>query len=150
MSGERPLRIELSPSRALTGAILFVHGLGAACAVLVLPAPWGVALGAALAALGLAAAWDRALLRGACAVRAIEPCGPEQATIELRNGERFSVRISGRRSVNRFWLALPVRLRRRRTLLVTADMLEREAFRTLRLWALWGKAPGAVPAPLSA
>jgi len=106
-------------------------------------------LDAACAALVLAAAWDRALLHGARVVRAIEPSGTEQATSELRNGERFSARISGRRSVKRFSLALPVRRHGRRTL-VRADMLEREAFRTLRLWTLWAKAPGVAPAPLPA
>ncbi|MDA8108170.1 MAG: hypothetical protein M0015_06015 [Betaproteobacteria bacterium] len=150
MSGARSRRIELSPSRALTGAILLVHGLGAACVAAALPAPWGGVLGSALFALGLAAAWDRALLRGARAVRAIEPTGADEATIELRNGERFSTRVAGRGSVNRFWVALPVRLRARRTLFVTADMLEPETFRTLRLWALWGRMPGVARAPHSA
>lgn len=147
MSGARAGRFELAPSPALTGVILLVHGLGAACLATVVPTPWGGALGAAVFVLGLAAAWDRALLRGTRAVCAIEPTGSDMVVIELRNGERFSTRIAKRRSVNRFWVALPVRLRRRRTLFVTADMLGRETFRTLRLWALWGRLPGVVRAP---
>ena len=96
--------------------------------------------------LGLAATWDRALLRGPRAVQAIEPTGPQVAIVELRNGERLSIRVSGRRSVNRFWLSLPVRMSARRRLLVTADMLEPEEFRALRLWAIWGKVPPGVAA----
>jgi hypothetical protein len=151
LSGARPLRIELSPSYALAGVVLLVHALGAACAAIALPWPWGGALGLALLGLGLAATWDRALLRGPRAVRAIEPTGPQAAIVELRNGERLSIRISGRRSVNRFWLSLPVRMSARGRVLVTVDMLEPEEFRALRLWAIWGKVPpGVAAAPRSA
>lgn len=139
MSNARSLRIELSPSRALTAALLAVHGVGGAAAAATLPAPWGGALAAALCALGMAAAWDRALLRGARALRALELLGPDDALVELRDGTRCALRPGVRRSVNKLWLALPVRLPGRRSVLICADMLEPQEFRVLRLWALCGR-----------
>jgi hypothetical protein len=47
-------------------------------------------------------------------------------------------------------VALPVRRPVRRTILVTRDMLDAGSFRALRVWALWGKLPGASAMPSSA
>ena len=50
---------------------------------------------------------------------------------------------------NRYWVSIPLEAPRRRSLLVTADMLEGRDFRHLRLWALWRRLPGVAPGQLS-
>lgn len=99
-------------------------------------------------ALGAATAWDRALLRSARSLRAIEIVGPGAVTLALANGERLSARVEGRRGVNRYWVALPVRSTMRCTILLSADMLETEPFRVIRLWALWDRVPGVASGQL--
>ena len=140
MSGSRSLRLQLSPSPAFATALVALHASAALCILLVLPSVPGAALAICLMALGLAAAWSRALLKSASSVRAIE-LEAGGASFELAGGERFAARLTERRYVNRFMVALPVRGRVRRTVLVTRDMLGEESFRVLRIWALWGKLP---------
>ncbi len=140
MSGSRSLRLQLSPSPAFATALVALHASAALCIVLVLPSVPGAALAICLMALGLAVAWSRALLKSASSVRAIE-LEAGGASFELAGGERFAARLTERRYVNRFMVALPVRGRVRRTVLVTLDMLGEESFRVLRIWALWGKLP---------
>ncbi|HSU63015.1 MAG TPA: protein YgfX [Burkholderiales bacterium] len=140
MSGSRSLRLQLSPSPAFATALVALHASAALCILLVLPSVAGAALAICLMALGLAAAWSRALLKSASSVRAIE-LEAGGASFELAGGERFAARLTERRYVNRFMVALPVRGRLRRTVLVTLDMLGEESFRVLRIWALWGKLP---------
>ena len=107
-----------------------------------------MAVAIALLLLGFAAAWSRALLRSRASVRALEISGPSLA-IELAGGEKLPVEIAERRYVSR--LAVSIQLRRpRRTILVTADMLPAHDFRRLRIWALWGRLPGAAAAQLPA
>jgi len=140
LSGSRSLRLQLSPSPAFATALVALHASAALCILLVLPSVAGAALAICLMALGLAAAWSRALLKSASSVRAIE-LEAGGASFELAGGERFAARLTERRYVNRFMVALPVRGRLRRTVLVTLDMLGEESFRVLRIWALWGKLP---------
>ncbi len=140
MSASRSLRLQLSPSPAFATALVALHASAALCILLVLPSVPGAALAICLMALGLAAAWSRALLKSASSVRAIE-LEAGGASFELAGGERFAARLTERRYVNRFMVALPVRGRVRRTVLVTLDMLGEESFRVLRIWALWGKLP---------
>ena len=147
MSGA--IRFDLSASPALAAAILAAHASAGVAAALVLPGVPGLLLGAALLALGMAAAWGRALLRASHSVRAIELTGAE-AVFELANGERFAAPIAARRYVSRFMVTLPVGRPLSRTLLVTADMLSRETFRKLRIWALWGRLPGVAAKQLPA
>ncbi len=104
-----------------------------------------MALAAALVALGVAAAWSRALLRGRGAVRGLE-LRKNEALVELGSGEKKDVTVAPRRYVSRLFVSLTfgaAAFHRHggRTLLVTADMLDRHEFRRLRVWALWGKAP---------
>jgi hypothetical protein len=134
------LRIELSPSPALAGATLLAHGAAAACLAAVVPGVAGWPLAALVLALGAASAWNRALLRGARAVRAIRWLAPEEA--EFLGGDGTSVRapIAPGGSVNRFWVTLRAGAPVRRTILIAADMADPRAFRALRLWALWGRA----------
>jgi len=140
LSGSRSLRLQLSPSPAFATALVALHASAALCILLVLPSVAGAALAICLMALGLAAAWSRALLKSASSVRAIE-LEAGGASFELAGGERFAARLTERRYVSRFMVALLVRGRLRRTVLVTLDMLGEESFRVLRIWALWGKLP---------
>ena len=106
-------------------------------------------LASCLMVLGVAAAWSRALLRSPASVRALEVSGSE-VTLELASGERIACQPAGRRYVNRFMVTLPLRPPMRRTVLITGDMLENDAFRRLRIWALWGKLPGVATGQLPA
>ncbi len=134
-------RLELSPSWSLFAAILGLLALAAASVLTVMQGLSAVALAAALLVLGAAAAWARALHRSGASVRAIELSGNDML-LELRDGRRAAAELGGARHVSRFMVTLPVRRPVRRTILVTRDMLPPEEFRRLRLWALWGKAPG--------
>jgi len=141
LSARAPLRLELAPSRALAATIVALHATAAVCVLLVLPSSAGAVLASCLMFLGLAAAWGRALLKSPASVRALEVSGSE-VTLELASGERIVCQPAGRRYVNRFMVSLPLRPPMRRTVLITGDMLESDAFRRLRIWALWGKLPG--------
>jgi hypothetical protein len=131
------------------------HAAAAVAAYLVLPSLAGALLAVALVALGAAAAWNRALLKAAGSVRAIEIGGP-QPVFELHDGTRLAAPVAARRYVSRYMVALPYRTSAAagrplgRTLLVSADMLSAAEFRRLRLWALWNRLPGVAPAQLAA
>jgi hypothetical protein len=131
--------LQLSPSATLAILIVAAHLAAAGAAAAALPGGPGALLAAALAALGLAAAWSRALLRSRRSMRRIR-IEAGQASVELADGESFPVEPAGH--VSRFMVTL-ASPRRPRRLLVTADMLGGEAFRALRVWALWGKVPVA-------
>ena len=146
MSG---LRLELSPSRGLASLIAALHAAAAVSILIVLPGVAGAALAATLVALGLSAAWSRALLRSSDSVRGIELSNGPAITLNLASGARIVAEVAERRYVTRFVVALPLR-RPRRTILVTRDMLAPDSFRSLRLWALWGKLPGVAARQLTA
>jgi hypothetical protein len=131
------LRLELAPSPALAAALVALHLGGAACTIVALPGAAGWLLALAIAGLGVAAAWSRALLRSPTSARALELRGAA-LSVELASGETLAGDAAGRRYVNRWLVTLPLQ---RRTLLVTAGMLEPAAFRRLRIWALWGRLP---------
>lgn len=101
-------------------------------------------LGIALVALGVAAAWSRALLRSPSSVHALTLAGKD-LVLTLASGESYAAEASGRRFVSRLMVTLPVRRPVRRTILVTAGMLEAPAYRQLRIWALWGRLPAVAP-----
>jgi hypothetical protein len=150
LSGAPALVLRLRPSRALVAAIAVLHAAAAACVVLVLPGVAGTAIAVLIVALGAAAAWDRALLRGRASPREIEAAHPGEAVLWLADGERIGVATARHAVVNRWWVALPLRSPGRRTLFVAADMLGQDEFRRLRLWALWGRAPGVASGQLPA
>ena len=100
--------------------------------------------------MGAASAWDRALLRGSRSPRAIEVTGPDTAHLVLANGELAAVRPRQGSAVTRYWVALRISSPVRRSVLVTVDMLGKERFRLLRLWALWGRVPGVASGQLPA
>jgi hypothetical protein len=141
------LPLDLRPSWRLALLIAGLHGLAGACVALARPDPIGATLAALLAALGAAAAWDRALLRGRRSPRSLRVPGDGSLQVELADGARYPVG-TGARTVTRMLVALPLASPLRRSILVTADMLDAESFRLLRLWALWGKLPGVASAPL--
>jgi hypothetical protein len=143
------LRLQLAPSRLLAALIVLAHGAAAAAVYALIKAPLGVAAAIGFVALGAVAAWSRALLAAGNSVRAIE-LGGADPVFELANGERIAAPVAARRYVTRYLVALPLGGELRCTLLVTADMLDGEEFRRLRLWALWNRLPGVAPKQLAA
>jgi hypothetical protein len=144
------LRLELHASRVLAGTLALVHGAGAACLAFFVPGVPGTALAVLVLALGVATARDRALLRAHGSVRALELGMDGAATLELVDGRRLASRVCARRHVGPWWVALPLESESRRTLVVARDMLTPGEFRTLRLWALWGRVPFSAPPPHAA
>jgi hypothetical protein len=131
--------LQLTPSATLAALIIVAHLAAAGAAAAALPGWAGGLLAAGLAALGLAAAWSRALLRSRGSMRGIR-IGAGEAWVDLADGASLPVEPGGH--VSRFMVTLAAR-RPPRRMLVTADMLGVEAFRALRVWALWGKVPVA-------
>ena len=138
--------LSLSPSYVLAAAIVGAHLCAAGAVLLVLPGWPGALLGCALAALGLAAAWSRALLRSARSARGLRLEG-DGVVVELASGESRPALPGGH--VSRFLVCLALRNPPRRVL-VSADMLDAESFRRLRVWALWRKLPGVAGKQLAA
>jgi hypothetical protein len=138
--------LQLSASPALAAAMLVAHLAAAGAAALALPGAGGRTLAAAIIALGLAAAWSRALLRSPRSARILR-IEADRAALELANGARFAAEPGGH--VSRFLVTLALRNPPRRVL-VTADMLDRDSFRALRIWALWRKLPGVAGKQLAA
>jgi hypothetical protein len=130
--------------------MLGLHAAAAACIAAAFPNPAGTAIAVLVLALGVAAAWDRALLRGRRSPRALELAPPGEGVLVLANGERLRVAIDERPAVSRLWVSLPVRAPVPRTVFIPADMLGRQEFRLLRLWALWGRMPGVASGQLPA
>ena len=143
------LRLALAPSRPLAALIVLAHGAAAAAVYALITGALGVAASVGFVALGAAAAWSRALLAAGNSVRAIE-LGGADPVFELANGARVTAPVAARRYVTRYLVALPLGGELARTLVVTADMLGREEFRRLRLWALWNRLPGVAPKQLAA
>jgi hypothetical protein len=102
----------------------------------------GITLAFLILMLGGVAAWDRALLRGSSSPRAVEIQASGAGAVVLRNGDRIAIRAVRGVGVTRHWVALAPASFRGRSVLVTAGMLGTANARLLRLWALWGRAPG--------
>lgn len=141
------LPLDLCPSWRFALLVSGLHGLAAACLAIAIPGLVGAVLAALLAALGVAAAWDRALLRGRRSPRSLRVSSDGNLHVELADGTSYPVAARAR-TVNRFLVALPLEGLVRRSILVTADMLDPGRFRLLRLWALWGRLPGVASAQL--
>ncbi len=141
----RPL--DLRPSWRLALLIAGLHGLAGASVAIVRPDLIGAMLAALLAALGAAAAWDRALLRGRHSPRSLRVLTDGSLQVELADGTSYPAG-AGARTVTRWLVSLPLGSSVRRSILLTADMLDPESFRLLRLWALWGRVPGVASVPL--
>ena len=133
MSGTR---LVLLPSRSLAAAILGLHIAAAGCVRLALPGWGGIALAAVLLLAGLLAVRSRALLGAATSPRALVL--GDRLEVELLNGTTLGAEHTPGGHVSRLLVTLPVK---KRTLLITRDMLGEQEFRRLRLWALWGRLP---------
>lgn len=141
-------QFRLAPSRKLALVIVVAHGAAGAAVLAVAPGTLsGWVLAALFLALGVAVAWDRALLRGRRAIRAFTCVASDSIDLELPDGERVRARVAARRWVGAGLVILPLASPRRSTLLVARDMLDAEALRRLRLWALWGALPGVASMP---
>ncbi len=136
----RRLRLELKPSPLLAVAIVAAHAAAAAGALAAMPGFAGALIAAALAGLGAITAARRALLRTRGSVRVLELEGTG-LTVCLAGGKRFAAEVAARRYVSRFIVILPLRPWTHGTILVTRDMVGGDAFRRLRVWALWGRLP---------
>jgi hypothetical protein len=141
LSGAPILRLDLSPCYAFAAAILVVHLAAAASLYGTLSGAAGLGLAFLFGSLGAVAAGTRALHLGGAALRAIELAGPGKAVIFLRDGRTLEAPVGPDRTVNRYWVSLPLGAPMRRTILVTSGMLDARCFRTLRLWALWNRLP---------
>ena len=133
----------------MAALIAGLHLVAAGCIYAVNRGTAGIVLALLVLVLGAAAAWDRALLRAGRSPRALELSDGGPSQVVFRPGTRRPV-ADGPRSVNRFWVTLPLRGAFRGSVMVTADMLQAEEFRVLRLWALWGRVPGVASAQLPA
>jgi len=145
--------LQLRPSPALAAAIVGAHGAAGFALWLLMQNLPGALLGAALLALGAATAWSRALLRGRGAVRALE-LGEDELLVRFGSGKTAVAPLGRRRYVSRLLVTLPLggpalSAYGGRTLLVSADMLERGEFRRLRVWALWGRLPDVAAGQLA-
>jgi hypothetical protein len=138
------LRLVLSPSASLAAALVALHAAAALSAFLVIPGLAGAAIAVLLLLLGAAAAWSRALLRARRSPRALEIRG-DSFTLELAGGARLEMPRPPRCYVSRLAVILPSQ-----SILVAADMLPREEFRRLRVWALWGRLPAVAGKQLPA
>ena len=137
--------MHLKGSPALAGLLALVHA-GAASGFL-----WGVqgkagmALALLFVALGAAVTWDRALLRGRRSVIGLELGREGVLVLERADGRRETHRAAARRFVSGACVAIPLAHAPWRSLLLMRDMLEPDAFRQVRLWALWGRLPADGP-----
>ena len=139
MSAAPALRLELRASRLMAAALVSVHLAAAASLAAVLPAAIGAGAAGLVLLLGAAATWNQALLRGQRSVRSLELREGASAAVLLADGRCIEAGVHPRRSVNRWWVTLPMRGESRRIVVVARDMLPEDEFRRLRLWALWGR-----------
>ena len=140
MTSSTRLRLQLGPSRRLATAIVCLHATAGLCAGL----PWaGPALAAAIFLMfllfGALVSWRIALLRAGRSPARIELAPDGGLMLELQDGTVVPGR-PGPRHVTRHWVALRCGNAPGGAILVVADMLPADAFRRLRLWALWSGA----------
>jgi hypothetical protein len=137
------LRLELGASNALARALVVIHGAGAACLGWWIPGYAGPAMALLVLGLGAVSIFDRALLRNRASPSTLELSADGAVTLGLKDGRRQVCRAGARRYVGNRWVILDLSGSRRRLLLVARDMLSPADFRRLKLWALWGRVPGA-------
>ena len=138
MSGAASLSISPRASLSLILLVGMLVTLAVASVLVSLPSPWSWGVGALIAA-SSAVRVAPLVLRPAARLR----FGPE-ARLDLlaQDGGSLAGTVGPRRFVSRFILILPwAGPTRRRYLLLAADMVDAEAFRRARLWALWGRIP---------
>lgn len=143
MTGTPPLRVELRGSAALTGLALAVHVAAGCILVFVLPLLAAILALGLLAFLALTAVREKTLHAAPHAPAALYLGYDGALTLRLRDGREAASTVAVRRYVGRWLVVLGLEggAGGQRTLLVARDMLAPEAFRLLRLWALWGTLP---------
>ncbi len=142
------LQLRLRPSWGLAALMAGAHALAALCVLAVSTSLAAVAMAGLVFALGAASAWDRALLRGRSSPRGLELTADGGLRVCLADGTRIAAE-DGARMVHRRLVALILRNPKRSSVLVGGGMLDADAFRKLRIWALWGRLPGVAPAQLA-
>ncbi len=150
MDSVRRVRLALSPSPALAGLIVVLHGIAAGCFLTVLTGWLAVAAAMLILALGVATACDRALLITGHSPRLIEIEPSGEAYCTFASGESAPVVARTASVLARHWVSLGLSAPWRRSLLVATGMLTEDHFRLLRLWALWGRLPGVARQQLQA
>jgi hypothetical protein len=140
-----PLRLELRASRTLAATILAVHAAAVVAVLTAMPGIPGTGLGLVLLLVGARASWNRGLLRGSASVRVLEIAEDGSLTAELAGGRRVPGAASARRHLGPWWVVVPLAAWPWAALVV-GGMLAPDAFRRLRIWALWGRLPVAANA----
>jgi hypothetical protein len=128
--------------------ILIAFATAAICFLTTVTGWPGTLLAVLALALGCVVVRDRALLAGPWSPRSIEFHPSGEAVMRLGGGESASLSAVPGVGVTRYWVALASGLPSRRGLLIVSDMVGEDAFRLLRIWALWGKVPGVAPRQL--
>lgn len=139
-----PIRVELKPSRGF--ALLLATAHAAALVLLVLiPVPTLICVIGALAILASAyrSISRQALRRGSHAVNALEFSDRETVRIRTGNGVWHAASVLGSSTVGAGLTVLNLRVDGRTTqhVVITADGIDREDFRRLRIWLRWGPGP---------
>ncbi len=143
MTGTPPLRVELRGSAALTGLALAVHMAAGCIVVVVLPMLAAILALGLLAFLAISAVREKTFHVAPHAPAALYLGYDGGLILRLRDGGEATATVAARRYVGRWLVVLDLEggAGGRRTMLVARDMLAPEAFRLLRLWALWGTLP---------
>ena len=138
------LRAELRGSPGLAFLTAAMHMAAAAALLAVLPLLPGLICAALLAGQAVILIRERALLGAPGSPAFLEGTAEGSLVLQLRDGTRLAGRAGARRHVSRWGVVLQLCLSDGggRTLLLARDMLPPEAFRKLRLWALWSASPG--------
>ncbi|HKO88678.1 MAG TPA: protein YgfX [Burkholderiales bacterium] len=133
----RNLRVDCRPSSALSGAVLLVHAIAAACAWVALPP---VALLITLVGLLLSciAHWQRARLRHPTCTRRLD--WRDDGLSATDSGEKTQkLRFLGGATPGPHLAFLRAQYPDQRTahILVAADSVDKQSFRRLRMWLRW-------------
>jgi hypothetical protein len=144
MEKPAPIRVELRPSRGFAGLLAAAHGAVLAL-LLLMPMPAALGITGALAILASAyrSISRQALRRGSQAVNALEFSDREAMRIRTGDGVWHSGRVLGSSTVGTGLTVLNLRVDggTTRHVVITADGIDRDDFRRLRVWLRWGPGP---------
>jgi toxin CptA len=146
MSG--PLRLHLLRSSRLAGVLIAAHA-AAAAALWIAPVPWPVAVAVA-AVLAANAVWcvrGHAFRSAPSSVIELELARDGTLSAHRTDGTWTQYRIVGSSFVSRVLTVLNLRNEasgRVRSVLITADAVDADGFRRMRVWLRW-RSPAATP-----
>ena len=139
-----PIRVELQPSRGFAALLAAAHA-AAVLVIVLMPLPAAVVVFAVLPVIA-SAFWSisrQALRRGRNAVTALE--FTDRETVRLRDGDGLwhGGHLSGSSTVGAVLTVLNIQLDAPATrhVVITADGMDRDDFRRLRVWLRWGPGP---------